>query len=142
MPMAASAFSNLPRGRFTVQVRSLGYNTVTQTVDTGSGQPLDFKLTPAATEIGQVVVTGVSQATQLRRSPVPTAVVDHTRLNQTSVVQHRGCHCPHAGREPDYDRRGHQQARGARAGLQPRYHPQQRRPAGRPAVGRRARHGD
>ena len=46
-------FSSLPRGRFTVQVRSLGYNTVAQTVDTGSGQPLEFKLTVAATEIGQ-----------------------------------------------------------------------------------------
>ena len=78
-------FGSLPRGRFTVQVRSLGYNTVTQTVDTGSGQPLAIKLTVAATEIGQVVVTGVSQATQLRRSPVPTSVVDRTRLNQTSA---------------------------------------------------------
>ena len=47
------SFANLPRGRFTVQVRSLGYNTVAQTVDTGSGQPLEFKLTVAATEIGQ-----------------------------------------------------------------------------------------
>ena len=83
-PDGAFSFASLPRGRFTVQVRSLGYNTVTQTVDTGSGQPLEFKLTVAATEIGQVVVTGVSQATQLRRSPVPTAVVDRTRLNQTS----------------------------------------------------------
>ncbi|MCI1188371.1 TonB-dependent receptor [Hymenobacter sp. DH14] len=83
-PDGAFSFASLPRGRFTVQVRSLGYNTVTQTVDTGNGQPLEFKLTVAATEIGQVVVTGVSQATQLRRSPVPTAVVDRTRLNQTS----------------------------------------------------------
>ena len=78
------SFANLARGRFTVQVRSLGYNTVTQSVDTGSGQPLDFKLTVAATEIGQVIVTGVSQATQMRRSPVPTAVVDRIRLNETS----------------------------------------------------------
>ncbi|GAB3660642.1 TonB-dependent receptor [Hymenobacter agri] len=83
-PDGSFSFGNLPRGRFTVQVRSLGYNTVTETVDTGSGQPLEIKLTAAATEIGQVVVTGVSQATQLRRSPVPTAVVDRTRLNQTS----------------------------------------------------------
>jgi iron complex outermembrane receptor protein len=83
-PDGSFSFANLPRGRFTVQVRSLGYNTMTQTVDTGSGQPLAFKLTVAATEIGQVVVTGVSQATQLRRSPVPTAVVDHIRLNQTA----------------------------------------------------------
>ena len=83
-PDGSFRFNNLPRGRFTVQVRSLGYNTITQTVDTGAGQPLEFKLTVAATEIGQVVVTGVSQATQLRRSPVPTAVVDRTRLNQTA----------------------------------------------------------
>ncbi|MFD2719247.1 TonB-dependent receptor [Hymenobacter monticola] len=83
-PDGSFSFANLPRGRFTMQVRSLGYNTVTQTVDTGSGQPLEIKLTAAATEIGQVVVTGVSQATQLRRSPVPTTVVDRTRLNQTS----------------------------------------------------------
>jgi len=83
-PDGAFSFANLPRGRFSVQVRFLGYNTVTQTVDTGTGQPLEVRLTVAATEIGQVVVTGVSQATQLRRSPVPTAVVDRTRLNQTA----------------------------------------------------------
>ena len=80
------SFANLPRGRFLVQVTSLGYNTISQTVDTGSGQPLDLQLSPAATEIGQVVVTGVSQATELRRSPVPTTVVDRTRLNQNSAT--------------------------------------------------------
>ena len=80
------SFSNLPRGRFTLQVHSLGYNTVTQAVNTGASAALDVKLTPAATEIGQVVVTGVSQATELRRSPIPTVVVDRTRLNQTSAT--------------------------------------------------------
>ena len=80
------SFGNLPRGRFTVQITSLGYNTVSRTVDTGSGEPLNVGLSPAATEIGQVVVTGVSQATELRRSPVPTTVVDHVRLNQTSAT--------------------------------------------------------
>ena len=84
-PDGTFSFANLPRGRFTVQIRSLGFNTVTRTVDTGSGQPLETRLVAAATEIGQVVVTGVSQATELRRSPVPTAVVDRTRLNQTSA---------------------------------------------------------
>ncbi len=80
----AFSFANLPRGRFGVQVRSLGYTTVSLVVDTGSGQPLAVQLRPAATEIGQVVVTGVSAATEARRSPVPTTVVDRTRLNQTS----------------------------------------------------------
>lgn len=80
------SFSSLPRGRFLLQIRSLNYNTATQTVDTGSGQALEIKLSPSATEIGQVVVTGVSQATELRRSPVPTTVVDRARLNQTSAT--------------------------------------------------------
>jgi iron complex outermembrane receptor protein len=80
------SFNSLPRGRFLLQIRSLGYNVVSQTVDTGSAEPLVFKLSAAATEIGQVVVTGVSQATELRRSPVPTTVVDRTRLNQTSAT--------------------------------------------------------
>ena len=77
-------FRNLPQGRFLVQVRSLGYNAASQTVATGDGKPLEIKLTAAATEIGQVVVTGVSAATEARRSPVPTTVIDRTRLNQTS----------------------------------------------------------
>ena len=78
------SFANLPRGRFAVQIRSLGYTTVSLTADTNSSQPLAVKLSPAVTEIGQVVVTGVSAATEARRSPVPTTVVDRTRLNQTS----------------------------------------------------------
>ncbi len=78
------SFANVPRGRFALQIRSLGYTTVSLTVDTGSGQPLAVKLSPATTEIGQVVVTGVSAATEARRSPIPTTVVDRTRLNQTS----------------------------------------------------------
>ncbi|SNR76234.1 TonB-dependent receptor [Hymenobacter mucosus] len=79
-------FANLPKGRFLVQVRFLGYTTVVRTVDTSLGQPLEVALTPAATEIGQVVVTGVSASTEMRRSPIPTSVVDQTRLRQTAAT--------------------------------------------------------
>ncbi|GAA4002472.1 TonB-dependent receptor [Hymenobacter fastidiosus] len=77
-------FSNLPRGRFLIQVRFLGYTTVVRTVDTSAPQALAVALTTAATEIGQVVVTGVSASTEMRRSPIPTTVVDRTELNQTA----------------------------------------------------------
>lgn len=83
------SFEQLPRGRFLLQIRLLGYGTVVRTVDTGSGQPLDVALTPAVTELGQVVITGVSASTELRRSPVPTAVIDRAELNQhasTNVI--------------------------------------------------------
>ncbi|MBW3130136.1 TonB-dependent receptor [Hymenobacter profundi] len=76
------SFSNLPRGRFLVQVRSLGYTTLVRTVDTGSGQPLELALTPATTEIGQVVITGVSAATEMRRSPIPTTIISNKELSQ------------------------------------------------------------
>ena len=79
-------FANLPRGRFLMQVRFVGYTTVVRTVDTGAGTGLDAALTPAETEIGQVVVTGVSASTEMRRSPVPTSVVDQTRLRQTAAT--------------------------------------------------------
>ncbi|MBC8083614.1 MAG: TonB-dependent receptor [Hymenobacter sp.] len=76
----------LPRGRFLMQVRFVGYTTMVRTVATGSEQPLMVALVPAATEIGQVVVTGVSASTEMRRSPVPTSVVDQTRLRQTAAT--------------------------------------------------------
>ncbi|MCB2409338.1 TonB-dependent receptor [Hymenobacter lucidus] len=84
-PDGAFRFTNLPRGRFLVQIRFVGYNTVVKTVDTGAGQPLDITLTTATTEIGQVVVTGVSASTEMRRSPVPTTVVDRNQLNQAAA---------------------------------------------------------
>ncbi|UOQ75675.1 carboxypeptidase-like regulatory domain-containing protein [Hymenobacter sp. 5516J-16] len=79
-------FANLPRGRFLMQVRFVGYTAVVRTIDTGTGQPLEIALTPAETEIGQVVVTGVSASTEMRRSPIPTNVVDQTRLRQTAFT--------------------------------------------------------
>lgn len=76
------SFESLPRGRFLLQIRSIGYAALVRTVDTGSGQPLELVLSPAVTELGQVVVTGVSASTELRRSPVPTTVIDKDELNQ------------------------------------------------------------
>ncbi|MCB2378725.1 TonB-dependent receptor [Hymenobacter sp. BT635] len=85
-PDGTFRFANLPRGRFLMQVRFVGYNTVAKIVDTGTGQPVDVALTTATTEIGQVVVTGVSASTEMRRSPVPTTVVDRTQLNQAAAT--------------------------------------------------------
>ena len=79
-------FSSLPKGRFLVQVRFVGYSTYIRTVDTGTGQPLVVALTPAPTEIGQVVVTGVSASTEMRRSPVPTTVVTNRELSQRAAT--------------------------------------------------------
>ncbi|MBT2556387.1 TonB-dependent receptor [Hymenobacter sp. ISL-91] len=80
------SFADLPRGRFLMQVRFVGYSTVARNVDTGTSTPIDVVLEPTATEIGQVVVTGVSASTELRRSPVPTTVIGQAQLQQTSAT--------------------------------------------------------
>jgi len=69
-----------------MQVRFVGYSTFVKTVDTSTGQPLEIALTPAPTEIGQVVVTGVSASTEMRRSPVPTTVVTNRELEQRAAT--------------------------------------------------------
>ena len=82
-------FRRLPRGRFLVQVRSVGYAPVVQSISTEAGieaAPLVFRLTPAETEIGQVVVTGVSAATEARRSPGPTTSLDRAQLDQQGAA--------------------------------------------------------
>ena len=88
------SFASLPRGRFTVQIRSLGYNTVTETVDTGSGQPLDVKLTVAATEIGQVVVTGVIAGHAAAALAHSDCGYRPHAAEPDFGFQHCGCHCP------------------------------------------------
>lgn len=79
-------FANLPKGRFLMQVRFVGFTTVARTVDTSTGQPLEVTLTPTETEIGQVVVTGVSASTEMRRSSIPTSIVDQTSLRQAAAT--------------------------------------------------------
>ncbi|TGE26358.1 TonB-dependent receptor [Hymenobacter metallicola] len=84
-PDGSFRFTNLPKGRFLMQVRFIGYNTVVRTVDTSTGHLADVALLTAATEIEQVVVTGVSASTEMRRSPVPTTVIDRSQLNQAAA---------------------------------------------------------
>jgi iron complex outermembrane recepter protein len=76
------SFTRLPRGRFLLQVRAVGFATVVRVVETADGVPLTIGLTAAETEIGQVVVTGVSASTEMRRSSVPTAAIDREQLNR------------------------------------------------------------
>ena len=63
----------LSGGRFLLEVHSLGYRTASQQVRLVGGTVLEIGLSTAATELGQVAVTGVSGATEARRSSLPTA---------------------------------------------------------------------
>jgi len=78
--------NNLPRGRFLVQVRLVGYSPVITSVTITGATTFDVVLTPAATELGTVLVTGVSASTEMRRNPVPTAVVNAEELRRRAAT--------------------------------------------------------
>ena len=86
-PDGSFTLPGLPAGRFLLEVRSLGYRTSSQEVNPAAGgAPLEIGLSTAATELGQVVVTGVSGATEARRSALPTAVVTRAELNTRAAT--------------------------------------------------------
>ena len=77
---------NLPKGRFLVQVRLVGYSPLIRTMAIAGATTLDAPLTASTTELGTILVTGVSASTEMRRNPVPTAVVTHEKLQQRAAA--------------------------------------------------------
>ncbi|GAC1556931.1 MAG: TonB-dependent receptor [Mucilaginibacter sp.] len=77
--------NNLPRGIYLVQVSYLGYGTFNQRVDFTKTTVLDVQLAASSIEAGEVVITGVSKATEIKRDPVPMAAVGKTFIDQRSA---------------------------------------------------------
>ena len=72
--------SNLPSGNYLVEVKSIGYKPISQNILLSSVSKQDFQLIESFTEIGDIVVTGVSKATLIKRNPVPIVSVSHDYL--------------------------------------------------------------
>ena len=85
-PDGTFSLPGLPAGRFLLEVRSLGFRTTTREVSPAEGSSVEIGLSTAATELGQVVVTGVSGATEARRSPLPTTVVERAELHARAAT--------------------------------------------------------
>jgi len=77
--------THVPKGTYLVQISYLGYSSVTQRVDFTKTSVLNIQLQLSAIESGEVVVTGVSRATEVKRNPVPMVAVSKTYLDQRSA---------------------------------------------------------
>ncbi|HWK02913.1 MAG TPA: TonB-dependent receptor [Puia sp.] len=73
-------FNSLPSGRYLIEVHSIGFKTMTRTVTISGPVTQDFSLTDEYVEESPVVVTGLSKATQIKRSPVPIVSISHSYL--------------------------------------------------------------
>lgn len=82
---SAGQFSlpSLPVGRYVLQASAIGFHSFTRTVDVRADKPayLTIDLQPTNTTLSEVVVTGVSRATELRKSPVAIAVMSKKEMD-------------------------------------------------------------
>jgi iron complex outermembrane receptor protein len=74
--------NHLPKGIYLVQVRFLGYATFNQRVDLSTTTTLNVQLRVSSIEAGEVVITGVSKATEIKRNPVPMVAVGKTYIDE------------------------------------------------------------
>lgn len=75
--------NNLPKIKTIVQVKLLGFKTIVKQIDLSTTPQLDFELEESVIETEEVVVTGTSHATELKRSPIPIVSIDNKYLSET-----------------------------------------------------------
>lgn len=75
----AGSFSieGLPKGKFLVEFKLIGYTAVVQSVQIDDLTELSITLTGMATELHEVIVTGISHTTELRKNPIPLLIISN-----------------------------------------------------------------
>lgn len=81
--------ANIPEGQFLVEVNYSGYKSSAKQLSFYQNLKADFNLQISITEEKEIVITGVSRATSLKRLPIPVTVItqkDLSRNLSTNIV--------------------------------------------------------
>ncbi len=78
--------NNLPKIKTMVQVKMIGFKTLVKILDLSIVQNLDFEMEESAVEADEVVVTGTSHSTEIKRNPIPMVAIDQKYLSQSGGV--------------------------------------------------------
>lgn len=76
--------NNLPKVKTLVQVKMIGYKTIVKTLDLAATQNITFEMEESAVEADEVIVTGTSHSTEMKRNPVPMVAIDQKYLSQNA----------------------------------------------------------
>lgn len=76
---------NISDGVYVVEVSFQGYASLVKTVSIKGNTQVNFSLSPTAVESENVVITGVSKATELKKSPVPISIMKKQELYRSSA---------------------------------------------------------
>lgn len=74
----------LPKTKTLVQVKMLGYKTVVKSIDLNETSNLDLEMEESVVEEEEIVVSGTSHATEIKRSPIPMVSIDQKYLSQNA----------------------------------------------------------
>jgi iron complex outermembrane receptor protein len=75
---------HLPKGKFLVQFKFLGYGPEVRSINLDGVTTYDIELSATATELNEIVVTGISHSSELRSSPVPIIAIDAQSLAENT----------------------------------------------------------
>ena len=73
---------NIPSGTYLIEAGFVGYKNIVNTISLSENKSLDFVLEQSITEESEVVITGSSKATSIRRNPVPIVSISKQFLQQ------------------------------------------------------------
>lgn len=76
--------TQLPAGKFLVEIRYVGYSVIVQKIEINGETSMDFEMELSHKELSEVVVTGVSVATERTINPIPSISINNRTLKQTS----------------------------------------------------------
>ena len=74
--------NNIPYGTYLVEVRFIGYKSILKNITFDKNISQNFSLDISVTEESEIVVTGSSKATSIRRNPIPIISVSKQYLQQ------------------------------------------------------------
>ncbi len=77
--------NRVPKGAYLVSFSYVGYKTYTVKVDFAKTSRLDVKMMSSSIETSEVVITGVTRATEIKRDPVPMVAVNKNYIDQHSA---------------------------------------------------------
>lgn len=82
----AGVFSidGLRKGKFLVEFKLIGYTALVQSVQLDEQTELNITLSSMATELHEVVVTGISHTTELKRNPIPLTTMSNQLLTENT----------------------------------------------------------
>ncbi|HVI43610.1 MAG TPA: TonB-dependent receptor [Chitinophaga sp.] len=72
---------NLPKGKYAVEIHSIGYSAITEIVSINGTTSRDFQLSETLIEKNEIVITGANLATSVKKTPTPISVIRRDYLD-------------------------------------------------------------